>query len=193
MQIRRVVTGLDAAGRAVVASDGPAPRSHDLVHVPGMSTTMLWATGPGEPLRRDGSDPTPAVRRQLPEPGGTCFLIVVFPPDSVFADPAFDAAAADAEQRIASPGITELFEPGNPGMHTTDSVDYVLVLDGEVWLELDDGQLTRLRAGDTVVQNGTRHAWRNPGTEPVTLAVVQIGAKRPAGERVKDSAARLAM
>jgi mannose-6-phosphate isomerase-like protein (cupin superfamily) len=139
---------------------------------------MLWATSPGEPLQLDGADPTPGVRRQLPEPGGTCFLIVRFPPDSVFADPSFDPVAADAEQRIASPGIAEAFEPDNPGMHTTDSVDYVLVLDGEVWLELDDGELTRLRAGDTVVQNGTRHAWRNRGTEPVTLAVVQVGARR---------------
>ena len=145
MQIRRVVTGLGAAGRAGVASDGPAPRSHDLVHVPGMSTTMLWATSPGEPLQTDGADPTPGIRRQLPEPGGTCFLIVRFPPDSVFADPSFDPVAADAEQRIASPGIADAFEPDNPGMHTTDSVDYVLVLDGEVWLELDDGALTRLR------------------------------------------------
>ena len=63
-------------------------------------------------------------------------------------------------------------------MHTTDSVDYVLVLDGEAWLELDDGQVSHLRAGDVVVQNGTRHAWRNLGTEPVTLAVVQVGAAR---------------
>jgi mannose-6-phosphate isomerase-like protein (cupin superfamily) len=96
----------------------------------------------------------------------------------VYADPAFDAEAAAAEQRLASPGITELFEPDNPGMHATDTVDYTVVMSGEVWLELDDGQLSHLRAGDTVVQTGTRHAWRNLGTEPVTLAVVQVGARR---------------
>jgi mannose-6-phosphate isomerase-like protein (cupin superfamily) len=178
MHIRRVVTGLDADRRAVVVSDGPAPRSHDLVAVPGMSTAMLWASGPGEPIRTDGSDPTPAVRRQLPEPGGTCFLVVRFPPDSVFRDPGFDPAAAEAEQRMASPGIPELFEPDSPGMHTTDSVDYGVVLEGEVWLELDDGRLTRLGAGDTVVQNGTRHAWRNLGSDPVTMAFVHVGAQR---------------
>jgi hypothetical protein len=105
---------------------------------------MLWATAPGEPIRRDGSDPTPGVRRQLPEPGGTCFLIIRFPSDSVFAAPSFDAAAASAERRIAFPGVAELLEPDNPGMHTTDSVDYVIVLDGDLWLELDNGQLTRL-------------------------------------------------
>jgi hypothetical protein len=57
MKIRRVVTGLDASGRAAVVSDGPAPRNLDLVNVPGMSTSMLWATAPGEPIRLDGSDP----------------------------------------------------------------------------------------------------------------------------------------
>jgi Cupin domain len=178
MKIRRVVTGLDASGRATVVSDGHAPRSLDLVNVPGMSTSMLWATAPGEPIRLDGSDPTPGVRRQLPEPGGTCFLIIRFPPDSVFAAPSFDAAAASAERRIAFPGIAELLEPDNPGMHTTNSVDYVIVLDGDLWLELDDGQLTRLGPGDTVVQNGTRHAWRNLSAEPATVAVVQVGAER---------------
>jgi mannose-6-phosphate isomerase-like protein (cupin superfamily) len=182
MQIRRVVTGLDADGRAVIASDAAAPRSHDLVHVPGMSTAMLWATGPDEPIRADGADPTPSVRHQLPAPGGTCFLIVRFPPDTVFRDPGFDQAAAEAEQQMASPGIPELFEPGNPGMHTTESVDYGVVLDGEVWLELDDGRLTRLGRGDTVVQNGTRHAWRNLGEVPVTMAFVHVGARRPGSE-----------
>jgi hypothetical protein len=178
MKIRRVVTGLDASRRATVVSDGPAPRSHDLVEVPGMSTSMLWATAPGEPIRLDGADPTPGVRRQLPEPGGTCFLIIRFPPDSVFADPSFDAAAATAERRIAFPGVSELLEPDNPGMHTTDSVDYLMVLDGDLWLELDDGQLTKLETGDTVVQNGTRHAWRNLSEKPSTVAVVQVGANR---------------
>ena len=178
MNIRRVVTGADADGRATVVADGPAPRSHDLVNVPGMSTSMLWATAPGEPIRLDGSDPTPGVRRQLPEPGGTCFLIIRFPPDSVYADPSFDAAAANAERRIAFPGVIDVIDSDNPRMHATSSVDYVVVLDGELWLELGDGQLTRLGPGDTVVQNGTRHAWRNLGARPATVAVVQVGAER---------------
>lgn len=178
MKIRRVVTGLDASGRAAVVSDGPAPRNHDLTAVPGMGTAMIWATTPGEPIRLDGADPTQGVRRQLPEPGGTCFLIIRFAPDSVFTDVSFDASAATAERQIAFPGIPELMEPDNPGMHTTDSVDYVLVLDGELWLELDDGELTRLGPGDTVVQNGTRHAWRNRSAKLATVAVVQVGAAR---------------
>lgn len=83
-----------------------------------------------------------------------------------------------SERRAAFPGVAEQLEPDNPGMHTTSSVDYVMVLDGDLWLELDDGQLTRLGPGDAVVQNGTRHAWRNLSARPATVAVVQVGAER---------------
>ena len=135
MEIRRVVTGHDPSGTAAVVSDGPAPRTHDYRHIPGMSATMVWATAPGQP-------PTPRIPRraclsQLPGPGGTCFVIVRLPPDDVLG--AADPVAAGAEHRMASPGLAERFEPGNPGMHVTDSVDYVLVLDGEIWLDLDGG------------------------------------------------------
>jgi mannose-6-phosphate isomerase-like protein (cupin superfamily) len=178
MRVRRVVTGLDADGTAVVVADSPVPRSHDFQHIPEMSSAMVWATRPGEDLPREAVDPTPGVLSQVPEPGGSCFLVVRFPPDAVFSGTGFDPVAADAEQRAVSPGLAELFEPDQPGMHTTDSVDYIVVLDGTIWLELDDGRLVELRQGDTVVQNGTRHAWRNPGTEPATLAVVMLGARR---------------
>jgi quercetin dioxygenase-like cupin family protein len=71
-------------------------------------------------------------------------------------------------------------EPDGLGMHRTDSIDYVLVVSGEVTMALDDGEETVLRAGDTVVQNGTRHAWRNHGTEPCLIVGVAIGADRVA-------------
>jgi hypothetical protein len=173
MKIRRVVTGHDDDGRAVVVSDGPAPRAHEFVHVPGMASTMLWAT-PGGSGALD-EDPTPSVRSQVPTPDGTCFVIVTFPPDSVLAAPSFDPAAADAEHRVASPGIAERFEPDNPGMHVTPTVDYVIILDGEIWLDLDDGAPVRLVAGDTVIQNTTRHAWRNLSDSPATMAAIQVG------------------
>ena len=61
-------------------------------------------------------------------------------------------------------------------MHTTATIDFEVVLEGEVWLELDDGEEVHLKPGDTVVQNGTRHAWRNHGSVPARLAVFLIGA-----------------
>ncbi len=76
---------------------------------------------------------------------------------------------------VAVPGLAELFEPDNPGMHTTPTVDYGVVLEGEIVLDLDAGETTLLRPGDVVVQNGTRHAWRNPGTRPATVFFVLIG------------------
>jgi hypothetical protein len=179
MGIRRVVTGTDPAGRPAIVSDGPAPRAHDFVHVPGMSSTMLWATEPDEPLRLDGSDPTRAVVRHVPGPGATRFVIVRFPPDSVVAAPGFDVEAADAEHRLVSPGLAELFEPDHPGMHQTDTVDYAIVVEGEIWLDLDEGGLTRLGTGDVCVQNGTRHAWRNRGSAGAVVAFVNVGQARP--------------
>jgi quercetin dioxygenase-like cupin family protein len=76
------------------------------------------------------------------------------------------------------PGAIAAMEPDAPGMHITDSIDYVLVVSGEATLELDNGEQTVLRAGDAVIQNGTRHAWRNHGTEPCTIVGVAIGANR---------------
>jgi quercetin dioxygenase-like cupin family protein len=68
-------------------------------------------------------------------------------------------------------------EPDDPGMHTTPTIDFEVVLSGEVILELDDGAEVTLRPGDTVVQNGTRHRWRNEGSDPAVLAVFICGAE----------------
>ena len=89
-----------------------------------------------------------------------------------------DVAAAVTELTEKLPGLAEAMEPDHPGMHTTDSVDFDVVLSGEVWLELDDGAEVHLRAGDCVVMNGARHAWRNRSQAPCTIAVVLVGAPR---------------
>jgi mannose-6-phosphate isomerase-like protein (cupin superfamily) len=178
MEVRRVVTGRAADGTSRVVLDAPAPRTHDFLHVPGMSSTLIWASEPSAAIAADGADPTLEVGSFLPPPGGTRFIVMRFAPDAVFAAPDFDGPAADAEQHVGSPGLAELFEPDAPGMHTTDTFDYAIVLEGEVWLELDGGDLTHLRAGDVVVQNGTRHAWRNLGATPVTMAFVLVGGRR---------------
>jgi quercetin dioxygenase-like cupin family protein len=86
-----------------------------------------------------------------------------------------------AEIEDKSPGVAALLEADNPGMHTSETIDFEYVLSGEVWLELDDGQEVHLQAGDTVVQNGTRHAWRNKGTEPCRVVFCLMGAHRRKG------------
>jgi quercetin dioxygenase-like cupin family protein len=74
--------------------------------------------------------------------------------------------------------LAEVIEPMNPGMHTTDTVDFDVILSGEVYLELDNGAEVLLKAGDCVVQNGTRHAWHNRSSQNCVVAVAIVGAVR---------------
>ncbi|HKQ84825.1 MAG TPA: cupin domain-containing protein [Steroidobacteraceae bacterium] len=178
MKVKRIVTGRNEAGESVFVSVTDAPKTHDFQHVPGMSTTQLWATPPAPTLDAFSSDPTLTQSSVVPAAGGSQFLIVGFPPDRVMMSPSFNPAAAAEENLRHSPGIAEKFEPDNPGMHTTDTIDYGIVLRGEIWLELDGGRMEHLRAGDVVVQNGTRHAWRNRGDEVALVAFAMIGAVR---------------
>ena len=172
---RRVVTGV-RAGKSVILSDGPVPNAHHYTALPGMMTSVVYATVATPSLPQDGGETAPPGLHVPPAPGETRLMIVTFPPDSTLARPDFDPAAADAEQRTVIPGLAELFEPDAPGMHQTRTVDYDIVLDGEIWLELDDAATTHLRAGDVVVQCGTRHAWRNTSDRTATMCFVLIGA-----------------
>ncbi|WP_201839854.1 cupin domain-containing protein [Microvirga zambiensis] len=175
LAIRRVVTGHDRDRSAAIALDAPPPRTDAFQHIPGMISRLVWAT-PSVPAHPPSSDdPTLSVTSFVPGPGETRFLVITFPPDSVFFDPNFNPNAAAAENLAVSPGLAELFEPD--GKHVTPTVDYGIVLDGEIWLELERGQETLLRPFDVFVQNGTRHAWRNKSDRPATLAVVLIGAQ----------------
>lgn len=177
MTVRRVVTGRAPDGSSIVVSDGPAPRSHCYTHIPGLGETLVWATEAGTLPGGGADDPSVSARSFVPGPGATRLILLEFPPDTVFGEPGFDPAAARAEQLEVSPGLADLFEPQAPGMHTTDTIDYGIVLSGELWLELDHGHVTPLHPGDVVVQNGTRHAWRNLGSAPAVLAVVLVGAR----------------
>ncbi|MFT3864308.1 MAG: cupin domain-containing protein [Solirubrobacterales bacterium] len=175
MRPRRVVTGHDAEGRPRIVGDDPLPRFVERAAIPGMADGVVWATPavPGGPF--DGADPTPGLSPLLPPAGETRFNTVTFPPDSVFAAADFDPAAAAAENAAVIPELTPLMDPENPGMHRTPTVDYVIVLEGEVVLEMEGGEEAVLRQGDFVIQNATRHAWRNRSERPATLAVVMIG------------------
>ena len=178
MSFRRVVTAKNAAGKSVVVSDGPSPREMALKHTPGFVSAPLWMSGATPSLAAVGNDPMSAPGKSLlPGPGGSTFMLVTFPPDSVMMSPDFDPAKAGPEHLAAAPGIAETFEMENPGMHTTPTVDYAVVLDGEIWLELDHGETIHLKQHDTVVQQGARHGWRNKGHKPATLAFVLLGAK----------------
>lgn len=177
MSIRRVVTG-HKNGSAVVLSDGPSPTEHRYSHIPGMTTSILWAhdlNGSGE--QDEGA---PLGTTATPYPGQARFLVVEFPPDPGVLDtgstePRFDPVLAAQELATHSPRFIEFFEPDNPGMHRTPTVDFCVVMEGEIWLELDDGHETLFRAGDVVVQQRTRHAWRNKSSSGARLAFAMLG------------------
>jgi len=169
--VRRVVTAVSPEGRSRLAHDASVRQTHHQ-HTPGFAYGVVWSSG-GE-MPGDTADPDAAPRRFVPAAGESLALTVTFPPDSVFFDPSFDPAAAVAENLANLPGLAEMFEPEAPGMHTTPTVDYVVILDGGVVLELDDDVVT-LVPGDIVIQNGTRHAWRVPSDKPATILVVLSG------------------
>ncbi|MFD6059494.1 cupin domain-containing protein [Rhodococcus wratislaviensis] len=172
MTIRRLVTGR-RSGKSVMLSDGRVPTEHHFESVPGMTSAIIWSTAPMPAV--DLEEAAPVGIPAHPAPGHTVMAVVDFPPDSVMAQPGFDPAAAGAEQLQHLSGFAERFELENPGMHTTDTVDYCIVLQGKIRLELDDGEQTLLEAGDIVVQQRTRHAWRNLGSETARMAFVLIG------------------
>jgi hypothetical protein len=181
MSIRRVVTGTGPDGKARVMSDGPVPRQKELKTVPGFNIALLWATEAADQVGRQAEVPDRSVDcRFVPGPGGTRLMIVTFPPDAVMMRADFDAAAFGAEFAETVPGLAETFEPDNPGMHTTDTIDYDVVLEGEITLELDDGRQVLLRKHDVAIQHGNRHGWRNLSDRPATMLFVLNGAKRVA-------------
>jgi mannose-6-phosphate isomerase-like protein (cupin superfamily) len=177
---RRVVTGRDADGNAVFVSDGELPRFVAREAIPGMEDGVVWATEAAAAAPRDGADPTAAVTSVVPAPGATRFLTVTLPPESALAAAELDPAAIAAENAAVVPGLAERFEPDDPAMHVTPTVDYVVVLEGELWLDLGEGRETLVRRGDLVVQNATRHAWRNRGSGPATIATVFVGVETDA-------------
>lgn len=181
MKIRRVVAGTGANGKAQVLSDGAAPRSVEFTTVPGFAATLLWGTEAGDTVGRGTAADRSGEAGFVPAVGGTRLMMVTFPPDSVMMRADFDAAAFGAEFSRLVPGLAEKFEPDHPGMHTTDSIDYDIVLDGEITLELDDGVQVPLRKHEVAVQHGNRHAWRNPGDKPATMLFVLVGTTRRAG------------
>jgi hypothetical protein len=178
MNNRRIVTGHAPNGKSVFLSDSAAPRTSEFRHVPGFVTSLVWETPPHAVVPAPAGDPSVVAKSWVPLPGGTNLMFVTFPPDSVMMSPSFDPAAAGGEYLQLLPGLAEKFERDSPGMHTTDSVDYDVLMDGEIHLELDDGVTTKLSPGDVVVQNGTRHAWRNMSSKPATMLFVLVGAQR---------------
>ncbi len=175
MQVRRVVTGHTSDGKATIVSDSKV-EGITVEIAPGMEIHRLWEADKTATFPDDGS--TPSSSTYFPPVGGFRFGMTTVPPMSTTTPEDIDLERALAEIEEKLPGMAAHIEPDNPGMHMTDTIDFEYVISGEVWLELDNGEEVQLKAGDTVVQNGTRHAWRNKTSEPCRMVVCLIGANR---------------
>ena len=155
MGVRRVVTGVDEQGRSTFLSDGDA--------FGGDQWAEVWMTDPKDGL---GAvvDPKLGIEVLEPPAGGTVWRVFTCPPDAQMRE-AMANAAAEGRKGIEADGF-----------HTTETVDYVMVLDGEISLELDTGEVT-LNPGDCVVQRNTRHAWRNRTDKPVKMMAVMVSLR----------------
>jgi mannose-6-phosphate isomerase-like protein (cupin superfamily) len=179
MKVRRVTTGHTAAGKAVIVSDTEVD-ADTVSLLPGVQWHQLWGADRPPSFPDDGS--RPASPSYFPPIGGYRFGLFTLPPRSAPRASPADFKPMLAEMDRILPGHGTHMEPANPGMHTTDSIDFEYIISGDVWLELDDHVRVHLHAGDTVVQNGTRHAWRNKGDEPCTIVVFMLGVNRkPSG------------
>jgi mannose-6-phosphate isomerase-like protein (cupin superfamily) len=174
-QIRRVVTGHDADGRAVVFSDGPAPSLYVNKLDPNWYSVDIWRTHE-TPARivAQASEPTAGPRRQMPTRNGTVLRINHFPPESDTVRTMTPADSLRAFEGLGNPAAATFGKGGrHPLMHRTETIDYAIVLSGEITMVLDDADVP-LRAGDVVVQCGTNHAWSNRSKEPCVVAFVLI-------------------
>ncbi len=150
-----VVTGHDSSGKSVFVSDATVE--------------------PERPVLM------PDWHTYFPPVGGFRFGLFTIPPEIGASEQelfSVEEAVADIEGKL--PGLLRYMDPSDPGMHTSDTIDFEVVLEGTVVLELDDGAEVTLHAGDTVVQNGTRHRWKNPGETPARLALFICGANHSA-------------
>ena len=167
MTTRRVVTGIDNEGKSYFLHDGPTPGNFDIGVI---TSDEIWIDDPGNPDPAGSVDPAVADTFHLEPPdGGSVLRITTFVPG---VDEAAVIAAVQTGTRFDT---GDALERDDPGMHTTATIDYGIVLSGEIDLELDGGEV-HLGPGDVVVQRGTRHAWRLRSDEPCTMAFVLIAS-----------------
>ncbi len=172
--IHRVVTGHDSNAKAIVVSEGPLPTVVELQAIPGTVFHEVWSTT-GSPAPVDnGADPTVGALMLPPPKRGTRIRFVDIPPDTAEFLAHGAARMTDAFGQIGDVhASTVKADSPHPLMHRTESVDYGVVIDGEMTLVLDDSEVL-LKAGSVVVQRGTNHAWANRSSKPCRMLFVLV-------------------
>jgi hypothetical protein len=173
--IRRVVTGHNAEGRSCFISDEAAPNVFQR-HVGSTMVTELWKTFATPADNADSTEPTAPPYKLTPPDNGTVLRIISYPPDSIRLASLEKERAGEADEASGRAAALDRGNPRHPGFHKTRSIDYAIVLSGEIYALMDEGE-TLLKQGDVLIQRGTNHAWSNRTEEPAVLAFILIDAK----------------
>ncbi len=171
--IRRLVTGDDAQGRSCIVEDAPAAAVRTVAERPGYRSVNVWRTTQSPVLIND-LDSISTHQGILPPKNGNILRIIDFPPEPK------DPAERDRRIRATFSGMFhDATHDGrkHPGMHLTETVDYAIVLEGEIWSVMDEGE-TLMKTGDVLIQRGTNHAWANRSEKTARIAFVLIDGKR---------------
>ena len=168
--IRRIITGHDEDGTAIVTMDSPAPNAR-VRSASGLTSTLIWVEDETPADNTGEMDKANRESGVSPPDNGSVFRVVEFPPEK--SGDSFSNEAMKAEMGLESDDGTVA---RHPGMHRTRSVDYAIVISGEIDMLLDESEV-HLKAGDTLVQRGTNHAWANRGDAPCRIAFVLIDAR----------------
>lgn len=174
-KVRRVVTGHDSSGKAIVISDGLAPAVRTNPLRPGHISVDLWKTSSSPViLKTEEPEPTLGPKQIHPPSQGTIIRISEIAPETEAIRNLDPGKAREVFKAMGNEGASTFGRGGrHPFMHRTETIDYAVVLDGEIVLLLDD-QDVHLRAGDVVIQRGTNHAWSNRSDKPCRMLYVLI-------------------
>lgn len=170
--IRRIVTGVDSNGKSCIDTDGRSPSERTVDARPGYRVTNLWCTSRG--TRFDADDSIAHHQGVQPPTGGTVLRVIDVPPES--ADKEVHRQAIEATFKSMFSDAHRESSPTSqvhPGMHQTPTVDYAIMLDGEITAIFDTCE-TVMRAGDVLIQRGTHHAWANRSGRPARIAFVLV-------------------
>lgn len=177
---RRIVTGHNEQGKAVIAMDGAPSQTIELKAVPGTIFYEIWNTNASPAPLDNGADPTLRPLQLHPTPQGSIIRVVDIPPDAVQNQLTDADIAAGFAQIGAAHAATHKSDAPHKLMHRTETIDYGILLAGEIWLVLDEGE-TKLNPGDIVIQRGTNHAWSNRTDETARMLFVLLDGEFAAG------------
>ncbi|MCO6187912.1 cupin domain-containing protein [Rhizobium sp. L1K21] len=173
-KIQRIVTGHDENGKSIVASMGPLPVVKELEAIPGTTFHEVWNTQGSNPLIDNGADVAAGPIILPPPTNGTRIRFVDIPPDTEDFLKAGASKMHDAFSEIGdSKASTAAGDSPHPLMHRTESIDYGIVMEGELTLVLDTGEV-ELKPGCVVIQRGTNHAWANRSGKPCRMLFILV-------------------